>query len=71
MTFYQEIGCPNAVAATKSQSPVEQSEGCSITDANAGCLTKTFLLDSRYKDSVAGVKRQVMERAINGSGIRI
>ncbi len=37
---------------------------------NEDCLTKTFLLDYRYKAYVPGVKRQVVEMAINGSGIR-
>ncbi|XVL53541.1 IS1-like element transposase [Methylobacter sp. G7] len=34
------------------------------------CLAKTFPLDYRYKTCVPGVKRQVVEMAINGSGIR-
>ena len=32
--------------------------------------TRIFLLDYRYKACVPGIKRQVVEMAINGSGIR-
>jgi transposase-like protein len=37
---------------------------------NDACSTQTFLLDYRYKAYRLGVKRQVVEMAINGSGIR-
>ena len=39
---------------------------CQIT----GCLTKTLLLDYRYKAYMPSVKPQVVVMAINGSGIR-
>ena len=59
------------MAATKSPSPVAPGKGHSVIDARmGGCLTKTFLLDYRYKAYVPGIKRQVVEMAINGSGIR-
>ena len=37
---------------------------------NPGCLTKTFMLTYRYRAYQAGIKEQVVEMAINGSGIR-
>jgi transposase-like protein len=37
---------------------------------NPLCITKTFLLNYRYRACQAGIKAQVVEMAINGSGIR-
>ena len=33
------------------------------------CLTKTFMLTTRYRAYQAGIKEQAVEMAINGSGI--
>lgn len=37
---------------------------------NPECCTKTFMLNYRYKALEPGVKPQVVDMAINGSGIR-
>jgi transposase-like protein len=37
---------------------------------NQECLTKTFMQKYRYKAYEPGIKEQVVEMAINGSGIR-
>ena len=37
---------------------------------NGECKTKTFMLEYRYKAYEPGVKEQVVDMAINGSGIR-
>lgn len=34
------------------------------------CSTKTFMRDYRYQAYVPGVKKQLVDMAINGSGIR-
>jgi transposase-like protein len=33
-------------------------------------MMKTFMLNYRYRACLAGIKEQVVEMAINGSGIR-
>jgi len=70
MTCYQEIVCPECGSSqiTKSGRTEQgtQRYRCHIE----GCSIKTFLLDYRYKAYVPGVKRQVVEMAINGIGIR-
>ena len=37
---------------------------------NDECETKTFMLEYRYKAYEPGIKKKVVEMAINGSGIR-
>jgi len=37
---------------------------------NPDCTTKTFMLAYRYKACEPGIKEQVVDMAINGSGIR-
>ena len=37
---------------------------------NPACLTKSFMLTYRYKAYQPGIKEQVVEMAINSSGIR-
>ena len=70
MTCYQEIVClecgSNQITKYGRTEQGTQRYRCQ----NEGCLTKTFLLDYRYKAYVPGVKRQVVEMAINGSDIR-
>lgn len=34
------------------------------------CATKTFILDYTYPDYLPEVKQQIVDRALNGSGIR-
>ena len=37
---------------------------------NIACITKTFMLKYRYRAYEQGIEKQVVEMAINGSGIR-
>lgn len=70
MTCYQEIVCPECGSNQITKSGRTQLGTQRYRCQNEGCLTKTFLLDYRYKAYVPGIKRQVVEMAINGSGIR-
>ena len=70
MTCYQEIVCPECGSNQVTKSGRTQQGTQRYRCQNEVCLTKTFLLDYRYKAYVPGVKRQVVEMAINGSGIR-
>jgi transposase-like protein len=53
------------VKAGKSVSGVQR-----YSCQNKECLTKTFMQKYRYKAYEPGIKEQVVEMAINGSGIR-
>ena len=37
---------------------------------NADCETQTFMLDYRYRAYIPGIKKQIVDMAINSSGIR-
>lgn len=70
MTCYQEITCPDC-ASNHIMKAGRSAEGtqryrCQHPD----CETKTFMLDYRYKACERGIKEQVVEVSINGSGIR-
>jgi len=70
MTYYQQASGPNCgsteiVKAGKSEHG-KQRLRCIASD----CKTKTFMLEYRYKAYEPGIKEQVVEMAINGSGIR-
>lgn len=70
MTCYQEITCPNCFsnAITKSGRSVSviQRYCCQHSD----CPTQTFMLKYRYKAYEPGIKAQIVDMAINSSGIR-
>jgi len=70
MTCYQEIVCPECGSNQITKSGRTEQGTQRFRCQNTGCPTKTFLLDYRYKAYMPGVKRQVVEMAINGSGIR-
>jgi len=70
MTCYQEIVCPECGSSQVTKSGRTEQGTQRYRCQNEDCLTKTFLLDYRYKAYVPGVKRQVVEMAINGSSIR-
>ena len=70
MACYQEIFCPNCgsnhiIKAGKSILKVQR-----YSCQNQDCPTKSFMQNYRYKAYEPGVKKQVLEMAINGSGIR-
>ena len=70
MTCYQEIICPkcgdNRIMKSGRNARGTQRYHCQ----NPNCLTKTFMLSYRYRAYEEGIKEQVVEMAINGSGIR-
>ena len=70
MSCYQQITCPkcnskHVVKVGKSISGVQR-----YSCQNQECLAKTFMQKYRYKAYEPGIKEQVVEMAINGSGIR-
>jgi len=70
MTCYQEITCPkcggNNIAKSGLSAYGVQRYRCRHT----GCPTKTFMCNYRYRAYEPGIKAQVVEMAINSSGIR-
>lgn len=70
MTCYQEITCPNCCSnhITKSGWSTQgiQRYRCQKQD----CPTKTFMLKYCYKAYEPGIKEQIVDMAINSSGIR-
>ncbi len=69
MTCYQEIVCPECGSQITKSGRTEQGTQ-RYRCQHVSCSTKTFLLDYHYKAYVPGIKHQVVEMAINGSGIR-
>jgi transposase-like protein len=69
MTCYQEITCPdygsNQVMKSGRSASGTQRYRCQHSE----CKTKTFMLAYRYKACRPGIKEQVVEMAISGSGI--
>ena len=70
MACYEEVICPNCgsnhiIKAGRSTKGI-QRYGCQ----NQGCQTKTFMKQYCYKAYESGIKEQIVEVAINGSGIR-
>jgi len=70
MTYYQIIHCPNC-NNTKIKKSGTSAKGvqrylCQSTD----CTTKSFMLEYYYHAYEPGVKKKVIDMAINGSGIR-
>lgn len=70
MTCCQEIACPkcggNGIAKSGWSAHGVQRYRCHHPD----CPTKTFMLNCRYRAYEPGIKAQVVEMAINSSGIR-
>lgn len=70
MICYQEIACPkcggNNIAKSGLSAHGVQRYRCHHPD----CPTKTFMLNYRYRACEPGIKAQVVEMAINSSGIR-
>jgi len=70
MTHYQEIVCPDCgsnhlMKAGRSASGVQRYR-CD----NIECTTKSLILEYRYRTYEPGIKAQLVDMAINGSGIR-
>lgn len=70
MPCYQEILCPkcrsNRITRSGRNERGEQRYRCQAID----CETKTFMLKYRYRACERGIEEQIIDMAINGSGIR-
>lgn len=70
MACYQEVTCPrcgsNHIMQSGRNAHGEQRYRCQEAD----CPTKTFMLKYRYRACEPGIKEQILDMAINGSGIR-
>jgi transposase-like protein len=70
MTCYQEITCPtcksNDIGTAGHSANGVPRYLCKKTE----CSTKSFMLEYRYRAYEPGIKTQVVDMAINGSGIR-
>lgn len=70
MPCYQEVICPDCgsnhiIKAGTSAKGIQR-----YTCQNKGCPTKSFMQEYCYKAYEPGIKKQVIDMAINGSGIR-
>ncbi len=70
MKCYQEVICPdcgsNKIMKSGRSANGTQRYRCQSPD----CATKTFMLTYSYKAYNPGIKEQIVEMAINGSGVR-
>ncbi len=70
MHHFEEVRCPdcngNSILKAGKSKNGEQRYQCMNTE----CSKKTFRLQYRYRAYVHGVKEQIIDMAINGSGIR-
>ncbi len=70
MTCYIKVCCPhcgsNQVTRAGKSSSGEQRYRC----RNSDCSTVTFMLNYLYKGYEPGIKKQAVDMALNGSGIR-
>jgi transposase-like protein len=70
MTCYQTITCPNCDGSHITKSGLSALGVRRYRCQHPDCPTKTFMLNYRYKAYEPGIKEQVVEMAINSSGIR-
>lgn len=70
MTCSQKIICPNCGSDKIMKSGWNSLGTQRYRCQNIDCATKTFMLKYCYRAYEQGIKEQVVEMAINGSGIR-
>jgi transposase-like protein len=70
MTCYQEITCPKCGGSNIAKSGLSARAVQRYRCRHADCPTKTFMRHYRYRAYEPGIKAQVVEMAINCSGIR-
>lgn len=70
MTCYQKISCPQCggtdIIKAGKGSKGTQRYYCKKVD----CSMKTFMLEYQHKAYAFGIKKQIIDMAINASGIR-
>jgi transposase-like protein len=70
MSCYQEIHCP----ACGSHRIIKMGKNIKGVQRyrcqNDACSKKSFMLDYTYNDFHSGIKEKIVDRVINGSGIR-
>jgi len=70
MTCSEKIHCPTC-GDTQVVKVGKSAQGSQRYRCQSSiCATKTFMRDYRYQAYVPGVKKQLVDMAINGSGIR-
>jgi transposase-like protein len=70
MTCYQEIACPDCGSHQVVKAGYSASGERRYRCCHSDCPTKSFMLTYRYKAYQPGIKAQVVDMAINSSGIR-
>ena len=70
MTCYQEITCPTCGGNNIAKSGFSAHGVPRYRCRHPDCPAKTFMLNYRYRAYELGIKAQVVEMAINSSGIR-
>ncbi len=70
MTCYVEVRCPSCDSLEVNKAGFNHHRVRRYRCVNDGCIANYFMLKYRYKAYQPGVKQQVVEMAINGSGIR-
>ena len=70
MTHYQKIICPDCGSDKIKKAGLNARGVQRYCCQNPDCSKNTFMLEYRYKAYNTGVKEQVVDMAINGSGVR-
>lgn len=70
MTCYQEVACPHCASKDIKTAGHSASGVQRYRCHNPECPTKSFMLEYRYRAYEPGIKTQLLDMAINGSGIR-
>ncbi len=70
MTQYQKITCPDCGSDTIKKAGLSARGTQRYCCQNPDCSKKTFMLEYRYRAYEPGVKEQLVDMAINGSGVR-
>lgn len=70
MTCLTEVLCPGCASSNIRKSGFSRSGRQRYLCKTPDCNTKTFMLEYHYRGCIPEVRKQVLDMAINGSGIR-
>ena len=70
MTCYQKISCPHCGSNHIKKAGWSESGTQRYRRADQDCKTKTLMLEYLYKACTPGIKKKMIDMAINSSGIR-